>query len=804
MNAFLRLGGRWIFVRAAGLGLGIWLLGGLVADAATVSDITDRAIVVGGSTGPINFTLSNFDPKQTIRTVAANITSGNDQAYEAEGTRILQGLQPDVVMIQEFNVNNSSSTDLRNWVTSTFGSEFSYFRENYNGIPNGVVSRWPIVSSGSWDDTTISDRGFTWARIDIPGEKNLWVVSVHLKASSGEASQRQSQAQQLVTYIRANVPAEDYLLLGGDFNTYSTSESCLTTLSALLTTASPYPVDQAGDADTNASRAEHYDWVLAESELDGLETPVKIGSLSFANGLVFDSRKFTPLSSVDPVMVGDSGASNMQHMAVVRAFAVPALELLTVTASSSNPTLVPNANIVVSGSGVSRTVAVTPVANQTGTATITLRGGDGVSTASDTFVVTVGTAPVITSTNNYSGTVGVAGTNYVTATGSVPMSYGASNLPLGLSIISSNGVISGTPTEAGVKQVVLTASNSYGSAIRTNAFVISKGTVAITAVPTASAITEAQALSVSVLSGGTASVEGVFAWTTPSTVPAVGTASYGVTFTPTDTANYNTAATTVSVTVNPVGSTYADWSGGAVLDSVGLSKYAIGGANSLTATEGVKPSSALADGFLVITAIVRTDNSRLTVVGQTVTDLANYASGMGVTTVNGLETTDQVGVPTGHKRKTFSVAQDSDAKKFMRLSASLSLSGINTTVSVSRDSGGATFLQVTGATAVATSGGTATSEKRTVYYFAPDSTSIPSYTGSAWPYVIVQGQLSAGAEVTATLTKNSSGVLLVNGRPAYQYIGNSSSSTANAVSGTWPGMRADGTKTTIGPSGSLQ
>jgi hypothetical protein len=46
----------------------------------------------------------------------------------------------------------------------------------------------------------------------------------------------------------------------------------------------------------------------------------------------------------------------MQHMAVVRAFAVPALELLTVTVSSSNPTLVPIANVVVGGTGVNRTV----------------------------------------------------------------------------------------------------------------------------------------------------------------------------------------------------------------------------------------------------------------------------------------------------------------------------------------------------------------------------------------------------------------------------------------------------------------
>jgi len=282
---------------------------------------------------------------------------------------------------------------------------------------------------------------------------------------------------------------------------------------------------------------------------------------------------------------------------------------------------------------------------------------------------------------------------------------------------------------------------------------------------------------------------------------------YTITYNAADAAG--NAAIQVTRTVRVAGpvvveSTYADWSGGSTLDSAGLAKYAIGGASSLTANDGVKPTTALTGGFLVITAIVRTDNSSLTVVGQAVTDLANYASGTGLTTVNGVETTDQTGVPTGHKRKTFSVAQGSDAKKFMRLSASLNLSGTNTTVSVVRDSGGATFLQVTGATAGSTSGGTATSEKRTVYYFAPDTNSSPTYTGSAWPYVIVQGQLSSGAGVTATLTKNSSGMLLVNGLPAYQYVGDSGSTTANGVGGTWPGMKADGTKTTTGPTGSLQ
>ena len=57
--------------------------------------------------------------------------------------------------------------------------------------------------------------------------------------------------------------------------------------------------------------------------------------------------------------------------------------------SSNNTSLIPNANIVFGGSGANRTVTVTPAANQSGSATITVTVSDGVLTANDTFVVTV-------------------------------------------------------------------------------------------------------------------------------------------------------------------------------------------------------------------------------------------------------------------------------------------------------------------------------------------------------------------------------------------------------------------------------
>lgn len=79
---------------------------------------------------------------------------------------------------------------------------------------------------------------------------------------------------------------------------------------------------------------------------------------------------------------------------------------LVIEAKSSNQTLVPDANIVLGGSGVDRTIMITPTANLLGTATITVSVTDeGGLTATDTFILSVteaNTPPRISKTDDQS------------------------------------------------------------------------------------------------------------------------------------------------------------------------------------------------------------------------------------------------------------------------------------------------------------------------------------------------------------------------------------------------------------------
>ena len=331
-------------------------------------------LLLGVWFGPFN--LSGQTPvviqtNATVRVMASNLSSGNNQRYESAGLDILKGLKPDVVAMQEFNYASTNgqgvntAAALREMIDSTFGTNFAYFRESDAGysIPNGIVSRWPILSSGSWVDVDsgVNDRGFAWARIDLPGTNDLYVVSIHLKASSGSdnPSRRTAEATNLVNLIHSNFPANAWIVVAGDCNIYDASEGAYLCLSTNFSD-SPIPADAetGGDADTNAGRSERYDYVFPSKSLSSHLVATTFASHTFAKGLVFDSAVYSPLSDVPPVQSGDSHVSNMQHMGVMRTFNVT----YYVTNYVANPPSItsdPQSQTVAQGSNV--TFSVTAV-----------------------------------------------------------------------------------------------------------------------------------------------------------------------------------------------------------------------------------------------------------------------------------------------------------------------------------------------------------------------------------------------------------------------------------------------------------
>jgi endonuclease/exonuclease/phosphatase family metal-dependent hydrolase len=251
----------------------------------------------------------------TFTIATANLSDSTRQAYETPGIRILQALRPDILAIQEFNYQAGNSQDL---VREISGPAYHFARETGGvRLPNGILSRWPITASGQWVDPYVQNRRFAWATIAIPGPRPLHVISVHLVQNRPE--RRIAEARHLLGLIRAAFPANDYIVLGGDFNVNSRESEALAALTQGFVDAR-VPADQDGNPHTNANRTRPYDFVLPNPALAAFEIPTTLGGQVFPNGLVFDTRLWHP---PPPPARPDDSARNLQHLPVLKTFRIP-------------------------------------------------------------------------------------------------------------------------------------------------------------------------------------------------------------------------------------------------------------------------------------------------------------------------------------------------------------------------------------------------------------------------------------------------------------------------------------------------
>ena len=323
-----------------------------------------------------------------------------------------------------------------------------------------------------------------------------------------------------------------------------------------------------------------------------------------------------------------------------------------------------------------------------------------------TQTVTLGTAP-INLTAKTAGTYGQAYTFAAVLTPSSTTAIFAPNQSVvnfydGLTLLGSSQAITVTSGQGGYGfwTATLTVNNLSGGSHSITAkysdinyslttsniqtVVVTKATPTVTAWPTAGTITYGQQLQSASLNGGTASVGGNFTFTSPTTVPPAGTALQSVTFTPTDTTDYNTVTNTVSVTVNkapltvtadpksmnvggpvpPLTASYSGWVNGdssaVLVGSPALSTTAtnnsLPGPYPITVTQGTLASAnysfAFVNGWMTVNQVVGTvqitATSTLTKNGDgsyaaTIT-LKNTGTG---TALNVVLTTATLGTPSG-------------------------------------------------------------------------------------------------------------------------------------------------------------
>ena len=172
----------------------------------------------------------------------------------------------------------------------------------------------------------------------------------------------------LSTAITNNTPSSS----GGAVASYSVSPALPSGLSldtttgvisgtpSLVTTSATYTVTA-----TNAAGSTQVGVVIAVAASNTAPTITSISNQSVAAGSSVGPLSFT---------IGDAETPGSLSM---------------LSSSSSNTTLISNANITLGGSGTSRSVTITPTSGQTGVSTITLTVSDGTLTTSTTFTVTV-------------------------------------------------------------------------------------------------------------------------------------------------------------------------------------------------------------------------------------------------------------------------------------------------------------------------------------------------------------------------------------------------------------------------------
>ncbi len=324
-----------------------------VNTAPTISDISDQQIDENTTLGPLNFTIGDSETNADDLTVTA--TSGN-QTLVANNSIVLGGKG----VTRNVTITPSGDQIGTAQITVTVSDGDKKTSESFNVTVKEVVSVNTPPTITNISDQTIDENTSTKALSFTIGDAETDADDLTLTATSGN--------QALVT--------NGGISLGGSSKTRTVT---VTPAKDQTGTAKITVTISDGDKKTSES------FTVTVKEVVSVNTPPTISSIS--NQTIDENTSTKAIAFT----IGDAETS---------------ADNLTVTATSDNQALVTGSGITLGGTGKNRTIAVSPVKDQTGTAKITVTVSDGDKKTAGSFtltvkeVVSVNTPPTITSVAN--------------------------------------------------------------------------------------------------------------------------------------------------------------------------------------------------------------------------------------------------------------------------------------------------------------------------------------------------------------------------------------------------------------------
>ena len=209
--------------------------------------------------------ISSAQKYDTVRICTYNLLNFSDTKSSRERVDelrlILNEIQPDILMVQEFASEEGKilfQLEVLSTLDKIYGSiagELSDEQSNHSWMYYNIEKfKFTIIPAHSSTLTLSSEpqnhNGLLLTH--ITSEKNLHIVSVHMKAGNSEEDKflRRRSAERLYEYAITNVTRQ--VIFGGTFNVYSSSEEAYQELRYPLID----PIDRPGDWHNNPDFAD--------------------------------------------------------------------------------------------------------------------------------------------------------------------------------------------------------------------------------------------------------------------------------------------------------------------------------------------------------------------------------------------------------------------------------------------------------------------------------------------------------------------------------------------------------------------